>query len=220
MSPRRAKVLGDSGDLRTHLVESAARLVAERGTTSVTTREIARAAGVSDGVLYNYFADKGELIVAGLVRRFEVVAARTAGSLPRAGDGDVEENLVAYAEALHDLVRETLPMIAGLVTEPALLHRLVDEIHRPEQGILPFLSRIGEYLVGEQQLGRLDPDTDVQATMLLLTGASSMLTAREHLRLSADATSGEVPIEAGSARELLERVTAVLMRGIAPGAGS
>jgi AcrR family transcriptional regulator len=214
MSPRRAKAIGVDGDLREHLVATAARLVAERGTTAVTTREIARAAGVSDGVLYNYFADKSELVVAGLVRRFEGIARQAAGELPAAGTGDVAENLVRYAAALHDLVSEGLPVVAGLVTEHALLRRLVDEIHRPEQGILPFLSRIGEYLVGEQQLGRIAPGTDVQATMLLLTGAVGTLTAREHVQLSADATSGEVPIEAGSADELLHRVVRVLLTGI------
>ena len=65
-------------------------------------------------------------------------------------------------------------VFAGLLHEPALLRRLVDEIHRPEQGILPFLSRIGEYLVGEQQLGRIAPGTDVQAFL----GVAGSLAAR------------------------------------------
>lgn len=64
MSPRRAKAtLGRVGTdpataLREHLVDTAERLLAEKQVGAITTREIARAAGVSDGVLYNYFADK------------------------------------------------------------------------------------------------------------------------------------------------------------------
>ena len=42
------------------LIDAAASLLAERETTAVTAREIARRAGLSDGVLYNYFEDKPE----------------------------------------------------------------------------------------------------------------------------------------------------------------
>jgi AcrR family transcriptional regulator len=210
MSPRRAKVVTGGGDpavqLREHLVASAAALVAERGTTAVTTREIARAAGVSDGVLYNYFADKNELIVAALVRRFEIIGARSWSGLPQPGSGSLEGNLVEYAGALHALVRDTLPMLAGLVAEHALLHRLIGEIHRPGQGILPFLNRIGEYLVEEQRLGRIRDGVDLEATMLLLTGASATLTMRAHVM--PDDTDDHAP-------ELLGRVVSVLLAGIA-----
>ena len=120
MSPRRARAVTGDGDpaerLREHLVDTAAALVAERGTTNVTTREIARAAGVSDGVLYNYFGNKTELVVAALVRRFETVVQAAGADLPAAGTGTVEDNLVRYAEALHELIHGSLPMIAGLVT--------------------------------------------------------------------------------------------------------
>ena len=192
--------------LREHLVASAAALVAERGTTAVTTREIARAAGVSDGVLYNYFADKSELIVAALVRRFETIGARSWSDLPQPGTGTLQDNLVEYAGALHSLVRDTLPMLAGLVDEHALLHRLLGEIHRPGQGILPFLSRIGEYLTEEQRLGRIREGVDLEAAMLLLTGASATLTMRAHVM--PEDTDDHAP-------ELLGRVVSVLLAGIA-----
>ena len=45
---------GDGQNLREHLIATAARLIAQRGTGALTVREIARAAQVADGVLYNY----------------------------------------------------------------------------------------------------------------------------------------------------------------------
>jgi AcrR family transcriptional regulator len=179
-------VTGDgdpAASLREHLVATAASLLAERQVSAITTRDIARAAGVSDGVLYNYFADKSELLVAGLVRRFETVVARFGADLPEAGTGTLEDNLVAYLQALYDLSRDSFPMIAGLVGEPGLLARVIDEIHRPGQGILPFLNRIGEYLYGEQQLGRVRADADLMAAMLLLTGTCGTLAMRSHLMI-------------------------------------
>jgi AcrR family transcriptional regulator len=192
--------------LREHLVASTAALVAERGTTAVTTREIARAAGVSDGVLYNYFSDKSELIVAALVRQFELMGAQTWQDLPRPGTGTLGGNLAQYAEALHTHIGDSLPIVAGLVTEHALLHRLLGEIHRPGQGILPFLDRLGEYLVEEQRLGRIRRDVDLHATILLLTGAAATLTMRTHV----------MPGEADAATpEMFRSVVSVLLAGIA-----
>jgi AcrR family transcriptional regulator len=196
--------------LREHLVDTAARLLSDRQVSAITTRDIARAAGVSDGVLYNYFADKNELLVAALVRHFETVVSRSHGELPVPGSGTVAGNLVTYGEALYQLTHDTLPMIAGLVTEPALLRRVMEEIHRPGQGILPFLSRIGEYLVGEREIGRI-ADVDLPATMALLTGACATLTMRAHLGL--DPSEGSGPD--ADAREQVGRIVHVLMRGIA-----
>jgi AcrR family transcriptional regulator len=176
---------------------------------------------VSDGVLYNYFAGKTELVVAALVRRFETVVRDAAGELPAPGAGTVEDNLLRCAEALHALVRDSLPMIAGLVTEHALLHRVLSEIHRPGQGILPFLDRIGEYLVAEQRLGRVAADADLPAAMMLLTGSAATLTMRGHLMTGGAAERGgpvDVPVPGfdGDARELMRRNVRVLLAGIAP----
>jgi AcrR family transcriptional regulator len=199
-----------AAQLRERLVDTAARLVADGQVAAITTRQIARAAGVSDGVLYNYFADKHELLVAALVRNFETVVSRSHGELPSPGSGTVTENLVTYGEALHDLIRDTFPMFAGLVGDHDLLRRVMAEIHRPGQGILPFLNRIGEYLVDEQKLGRI-ADVDLRATMALLTGACATLTMAAHLGLH----TGTEPGPDDDAREQVRRVVQVLMRGIA-----
>jgi len=46
------------------LIEVATRLFAERGYESTTTKEIARAAGVTEPILYRHFAGKQELFIA------------------------------------------------------------------------------------------------------------------------------------------------------------
>ena len=204
-----------AASLREHLVATAASLLAERQVSAITTRDIARAAGVSDGVLYNYFADKSELLVAGLVRRFETVVARFGTDLPEPGAGTLEANLVAYLQALYDLSRDSFPMIAGLVGEPGLLARVIDEIHRPGQGILPFLNRIGEYLYGEQQLGRVRADADLMAAMLLLTGTCGTLAMRSHLMIGFHAMAQGEHIDDAEAHESLRRAVHALLAGIA-----
>ncbi|HZT85388.1 MAG TPA: TetR/AcrR family transcriptional regulator [Gaiellaceae bacterium] len=67
-SPRMA-----AADRRRHLVETAIRLFTEGSYHGTTTAEIARAAGVSEPILYRHFASKRDLYLASL----EHVWART-----------------------------------------------------------------------------------------------------------------------------------------------
>jgi AcrR family transcriptional regulator len=180
MSPRRARAVRGRGDddpataLREHLIDSAEKLLAERQVSAITTRDIARAAGVSDGVLYNYFAGKHDLLVAALVRRYAGFLTRFDSGLPEPGTGTVEDNLAAYATASLDLVAETLPIASGLMSEPALLKLFIDEIHRQPFGPQRMRQPIADYLAGEQRLGRLG-DFDVEAAIALIMGPAIML---------------------------------------------
>jgi AcrR family transcriptional regulator len=49
---------------RGQILEAARRVFAERGFRRATTREVARAAGISEGTIYNYFEDKDALLMA------------------------------------------------------------------------------------------------------------------------------------------------------------
>jgi AcrR family transcriptional regulator len=62
-----------AADRRRHLVETAIRLFTEGSYRGTTTAEIARAAGVSEPILYRHFASKRDLYLAAL----EHVWART-----------------------------------------------------------------------------------------------------------------------------------------------
>ena len=74
-SPRMA-----AADRRRHLVETAIRLFTEGSYRGTTTAEIARAAGVSEPILYRHFASKRDLYLAAL----EHVWAKTRDTWERA----------------------------------------------------------------------------------------------------------------------------------------
>lgn len=181
MSPRPAKaVRGRTGDdpaaaLRDLLIDTADRLVgAERQASTITTREIARAAGVSDGVLYNYFADKNELIITALVRRHTEALRHYDRALPEPGSGTIAENLTACALAVIEIMVSTLPTVRTLLSEPKLFHRFFDEIHRSPLGPQRVAGPVVEYLQQEQRLGRLGR-FDVEPAATLLLGSAMML---------------------------------------------
>jgi len=58
---------------REQLLEVAARLFAQRGLEGTTTKDIAREAGVSPGLLYHYYPSKEDLLVA-VVTHFDAVS--------------------------------------------------------------------------------------------------------------------------------------------------
>jgi AcrR family transcriptional regulator len=100
---------------RTHLVDVATRLFAERGYAGVGTEEIVRQAGVTRGALYHHFADKRELFraVHEAVERdvVERIVARLAGA---AGPWEqMVTGLGAYLDACTDPTVVQVTLIDG-----------------------------------------------------------------------------------------------------------
>jgi AcrR family transcriptional regulator len=125
MSPRKPAVLrDDSGqNLRDYLIETAARLIDQRGSAGLAVRDIAREAKVADGVLYNYFEDKEDLLVHALLAHVGNVMADAPRLLPPPGEGTVAENLRVFIDGgIENLLRVT-PAFAGLISQPKVLTR-------------------------------------------------------------------------------------------------
>ncbi|HEX3923369.1 MAG TPA: helix-turn-helix domain-containing protein [Streptosporangiaceae bacterium] len=125
MSPRKPAVLrgGDGQDLRGYLIATAARLIDERGSAGLGVRKIAREAQVADGVLYNYFEDKEDLLAHALLAHVGAVMHAVAPRMPPAGTGSVADNLAMFIDSgMASLVR-VAPAFAGLVSQPKVLIR-------------------------------------------------------------------------------------------------
>ena len=114
----------DSGqNLRDHLIETAARMIDQRGSAGLAVRDIAREAKVADGVLYNYFEDKEDLLAHALLAHVGTVMASAPRLLPPPGEGTVAENLRVFIDGgIANLLRVT-PAFAGLISQPKVLTR-------------------------------------------------------------------------------------------------
>lgn len=168
--PPNAAALRSSGasDLREHLISAASALIAREGSTGVTVRGIAREAGVADGVLYNHFADKEELLALALLAHVRAVE-EALGSPPAPGEGPIEANLRAHLTHHLTLQHEILPAFVGLVAQPKVLARF-SSLPASEKGPDP-RQVIAEHLRAERDLGRLRPDADIDTAASVLAGA-------------------------------------------------
>ena len=213
MSPRRAAVLrnGD-GDrtLREHLVATVARLLAERGSAGLTVRDIAREAKVADGVLYNHFQDKEELIALGLAAHVERVMRESMAGLPqRAGEGTVQDNLRTYISRGLGLLSGLLPVFAGLLSQPKVLIRF-HAVGGPAHPPLPRV--LADYLRAEQELGRIAPGVDPDAAGSMIIGACHDLVLPHLL-------SAHHPVEVPVPPDFVDGLIRTLWHGINPSRG-
>ncbi|SCG64924.1 TetR/AcrR family transcriptional regulator [Micromonospora halophytica] len=208
MSPRRAAALrGGDQSLREHLIAAAGRLVARRGTVGLTVRDIAREAQVADGVLYNHFADKEELLAYAVHAHLRAAEAALEGEPPRPGEGTVAANLRAYltrALALHAAI---LPAMTGVFTQPGLLARLA-ELPDPLAGGHGLRAELTGYLRGEQDRGRVAPDAAVGAVAALVVGVCHDLVLHHLLDPAAPASA--------SAPGMIDDLVRTLLHGIVP----
>jgi AcrR family transcriptional regulator len=79
-------------EVRRALLDAAQRLIAERGPGNVTLREIAEAAGVNFGLVYQYLGTREEV----LREMYQAVAKRSAVQLEQIGDvGDAVSALMS-----------------------------------------------------------------------------------------------------------------------------
>ncbi len=191
MSPRRAAVLRtqateQASTLREHLVAATDQLLERRPVGELTTRAIAHHAGVSDGVLYNHFADKTELLMAAMLRRYGRLVERLEAATPRAGDATVVANTQSYGQALIELQSDALLHGAGLLADPPLLHRFWAEIHRSPFGVDRLRRPFVDYLSAEQRLGRVADTVDVDAAVTVVFGVCAMVALTGHLNPTAE----------------------------------
>jgi AcrR family transcriptional regulator len=192
-------------EIRTRLLDAAEELLAERQPGAITSRDIARRAGASDGVLYNHFADKHDLLLRALVRRFDTLMTGFAADPSVPGRGTVADGIAGLVGRSHELQLAALPMLANLVGDPALLHRFLMEIHRPPLGGDAFHRPIVDYLVGEQRLGRIGA-FDAEAVADVVVGAVL-------LQRLVDVLGHRPPTETG---RRLDGITATILAAIRP----
>lgn len=100
---------------RERVVEGALALFAQQGIVQTKTADIAKAIGMSHGVIFLHFPKRDELVIA-VIDEF---GRRLAAELRRAMEGGV--GLRAVLEAHLRVLEEFEPFYARLVTEAALL---------------------------------------------------------------------------------------------------
>ncbi|WP_131742591.1 TetR/AcrR family transcriptional regulator [Actinomadura roseirufa] len=118
---------GAAEPMRDRILAAAIEVIRERGIVAATTKEIARRARVSEGSLYNHFANKTALFATALAEVTGTARAAMARLLDSAGRGTVEGNLARLAADMIRFYGELLPMVGPVLADPELIAWLQDD---------------------------------------------------------------------------------------------
>ncbi len=147
-----------------HIMETALRLFAEKGYGSTSIATIAREAGVAQGLMYNYFTSKEDLLLAIL----------------ETGFADVQASMSAYREklppkkalALH--VESTFALVAANKNFWRLFHAI-----KMQEAVQQFLdkdyAKARDYIIGTlaqnfKTLGYAHPTEEAKLFFTLIDG--------------------------------------------------
>jgi AcrR family transcriptional regulator len=115
---------------RRQILDAATRVFAERGYPRATIRQVARSAGVAEGTIYNYFADKEDLLF-GLLDRVNESDRRPEVFAELASTGNEAPAPAAVRAAFEALLRhrwqvagDALPLWRALLPELLFNERL------------------------------------------------------------------------------------------------
>ena len=140
----------------------------EQGVAHATTKEIARAAGCSEALLYRHFDDKQGLFMAVLQERLPGFALPDGA----VGTGTVEANLVRLVGGLVDFYVDGFPISASIFSSSTLLSAHREAISAHGAGPQVPQLRVQAYLEAERAAGRVRADVDLEAVSRLLVGAA------------------------------------------------
>jgi AcrR family transcriptional regulator len=152
---------------REAILTAAWDLISEAGLVTLTTREVARRAGVSEASVFYHFGDKAGLL--------EQVVLTGLAPLKAPGPGPGGEPLVGtlgrLAAALEAFFDHAMPVLAAVQSDASLrrsfVRRLVDGDLGPHRGV----QMLSEQLTVLSADGLADPGVDPGAASLLLIGA-------------------------------------------------
>lgn len=149
---------------RVQIVDAAARLFAEKGFHRTTTKDIAEAADVSEGTLYNYFENKEDMLLGIMSRLVETqhLTASLIWSIP----DDAREFLFTMLSQRKEFVKRDGAMLQSVFSEilvdPDLRQQYYQEL------VLPNFELLEAHLHARRDLGQIrDVDLPLAARILI-----------------------------------------------------
>ncbi|MCL4301253.1 MAG: TetR/AcrR family transcriptional regulator [Anaerolineae bacterium] len=117
---------------RTQILMGAAEVFSQKGFHQATTKEIAQAADVSEGTIYNYFKNKRDILVA----MIDLLGSEALkGMIPNSPAKNPKEFLSVLGKAMFQLLQErgrlALPILAEIAADAELRARFYQALVRP-----------------------------------------------------------------------------------------
>ena len=157
---------------RSEILRAAEKLMRVRGLSGVTTRQISREVGCSEGALYVHFAGRLELLLAMLEESLPDMLVPLQTLRESVGRGSAQQNLVAALGGIFKFHQRVVPIAAGLFAEPELLAAYRGSLSRQGKGPHLSMKALEDYIRSEQELGRVASQVDAKLAAYLMLSSS------------------------------------------------
>ena len=157
---------------RSDILQAAERLMRSRGLSGVTTRQISREVGCSEGALYVHFTGRLDLLLAMLEENLPEMLRPLQVLKESVGSGSAQQNLVEALRGIFRFHQSVVPRTAGLFAEPELLAAYRNSLKRQGKGPHLSMKVLEEYIRSEQQLQRIASRVDPKFAASLMMSAS------------------------------------------------
>jgi TetR/AcrR family fatty acid metabolism transcriptional regulator len=151
---------------RNQILDAATRVFADKGFHRATIREVARAAGVADGTIYNYFENKTALLLGILDRLNET--ERRRDDLARSADMDVESFVKGYLKHRFEVLTQAGFDVFHVLLSEILANRELRDLYY-RQVVEPTFAIAETYLQRWVDRGAVRP-LDTQLATRALAG--------------------------------------------------
>jgi len=187
---------------RNQILDAAAKVFAEKGFHRATTKEIAQVAGVSEGTIYNYFANKGDLVIGIITRlaKFDQLDSEFA----QAFQSDARGLLTAIFRDRTGRIEQNMEMVRAVLPEILISPELRERFY--QQFVLPIAEFIEKNVQARVEMGYLEA-ANVPLTVRAVQG---MFVGLLILRVL-----GDKPLQAGW-DDMPEVVMALIFDGLRP----
>jgi AcrR family transcriptional regulator len=162
------------GETRQKILDATERLIQLKGLSRVTTKEIARETGLSEGAIYRHFEHKEEVFFEIIRQHLPTFLDAFETHLP--GTGTVQSNLQAIILAAMNYHRKLIPMSASFLADTELLTQYRQKMSQVKGGPQKVEELLATYLEEEKQLGRIQSRIPGKELALALLGACFQFT--------------------------------------------
>lgn len=145
------------------IINVARKFFIENG-INASTRDIAKAAGISEAIIFKRFGTKEDFFFAAMKlpeTEFDVIFCI------QPGEGKVVENLVYISLGIVDYFRKAMPIFLTLISHPSFNMETFLKKHKVPA--MQLSDKLIDYLVEESKLGRVSQNNLVVAVDVLLS---------------------------------------------------
>ncbi|QLC90760.1 TetR/AcrR family transcriptional regulator [Priestia megaterium] len=158
-------------DLKNKIVEATERVLLTNGLAKTTTKEIARAAGCSEGSLYNHFRNKEDIFLYILQGKLKNLMEALTLLQSLEGKETVRRNLKRVALAALEDYYSSMSLICSIFSEPKILLRHREDFILRNESPYAANEAVEAYLLKEKNIGRISEKLHSRTVADLLLGS-------------------------------------------------